>query len=142
MLLLVSIWLLFRAPLPGLDGLASHRARPSRLVQLKIESARVTNWLLILVPSPKRRHSCLAISAGHTSSPIRFLGYISGRLREWPVSVVVLMVEAAGVAQVVACFVSAPQRCCGCAAIHAFFTRCNHINRYKKVRVRAVDIYM
>lgn len=93
-------------------------------MQFEIQAASVTNWLLILVAPPKGCDSCLTICTCHTRPSVGLLRNIPGRLGERSVSIVVLVVEAASVAQVVACFVPPPKRGRGGATINAFFRCC------------------
>lgn len=78
------------------------------MVELEVEATGVANWLLVLVAPPEWRDSCLAIGASHARAPVRLLLHIPGRLREGPVCVVVLVIEATGVAQIVVGLVAAP----------------------------------
>lgn len=66
-------------------------------MKLKIEAASIANGLLALVAAPQWRNVGAAVGTGHARAPIRFLGHISGRLREGPIGVVVLVIETAGI---------------------------------------------
>lgn len=96
------------------------------MMEFKIEPAGVTNWLLAFVAAPQWSHGGHTIRTGHIGAPIRLLGHISGCLREGPIGVVVLVVEATGVAQVIAGFISAPQGSRSGATIDTFLG-CAHV---------------
>lgn len=114
---------LLRAPLPRLNGLPLHGRWSRLLVQFKIQAAGVANWLLVLVSSPKRGQGGLAIDASHARSLGRLLVLSAWHLGQRSVCAVVLMVEAAGIAQVVSGFVASPKRGRGCTTVDALFRR-------------------
>ena len=78
-------------------------------MQLKIQAARVANRLLVFVAAPEGRDGRQAIRAGHSGAPVCLLGNAPRRFREGPIGVVVLMVQAASVAKIVARLVASPE---------------------------------
>lgn len=107
-------------PISRLNAVLLHRQRSLHLVQLIVETTGIADRLATAVSPPQRRRVRVAVHA-YDSSP--FLGALSLlRLYQRPVLAIHLVVEPAGVTEVVTGAVSSPEWSRLHAAVHAFST--------------------
>lgn len=104
----------------GLDAFFLHGEGSVYIVQLVIQAARVTHRVPVSVASPQRRCGCLAV--GTTGPRSSGSGQSPFGLDERSVLPVHLVVQPAGVTQIVPGPVSPPQRGRRGPAVHAFST--------------------
>jgi len=115
----------FRRQLPvtRLDAYLLHRQRSIHVMKFVVEAASVADGFSVVVASPQRRHRRLAVGAGRPGSPrCRLQIESSFGFDERSVLAVHLVVEAAGVAEVMAGSVPPPQRRRRRSAVDAFAT--------------------
>lgn len=105
-----------------LDALLLHGQRPVHVVQFKVEAAGVAHRVTVPITPPQCSSRCLAVSAAGASSSC--CGQSALGLDEGPVLAVHLVVEAAGVAQVVARPVPPPQGRGRGSAVHTLAALC------------------
>lgn len=97
------LWL----PFSGLNPLFPHRKRPGDAVELHVEAAGVAHGLTLGVAAPQRGGGGLAVGTGEAHSAGG--GQSALGLDEGPVDPIHLVVEAAGIAQIVPCPVPPPE---------------------------------
>lgn len=110
-------------------------------MQLVVESASVADRLSRLIPSPKSRSGRLAVGAAGSCPSRRTLQrQASFRLDEGSILAVHLVIEPAGVTEVVAGSVPSPERRRSSTAIHALATLFSllHLAGGRAVRAGAV----
>ena len=105
-------------PLPGLDAVLLEGDRSRLVVDLLIEPAGVTDYVAGGSPPPEGGLHSAAIGARCALAPARGDARVLG-FDEGPVGPVHLVVETAGVAEVVPGGVAPPQRGGGDSAVHA-----------------------
>lgn len=119
---LVSLGLAGHLAVACLDAFFLHRQWSVDVVEFVVEATGVAHWISIAIASPQRGRSGLAVcTAGSGSSRCRQSAF---GLDQGPVLSVHLVVEAAGVAEVVARSISPPERGGGRTTVHTLTALC------------------
>ena len=107
-----------RLPLPCLDVVLLEMDWPVHPVDLVVEAARIADHRAALLdPPPERGCPCAAVGACGVAPLLQAAALLLSLLHQGPVAAVHLVVEAAGVAEVVASGIPPPERSVGHPAV-------------------------